>query len=311
MMEAQSRLLTALFGAWGTALTGASSPCRRGGQALRTFRLERESGLRIPEGRLSFRRRLGDRHGRARRRHRRRNARASAVLHPADRKRRIAFELSADQSGSAQGDRLEQCGEPRARHADARGGSGGRQRIAAHPAIGCDEVQGRREPRAHAGEGHLPERHLPDHSVRVWRSKRPEAAASHRAALDQQVLCARPDAGEIPHPLARRTGPYRLRHLLDQSRGAPRREEFRTLHEGRHSHRPRRDRDGNRGEEGQRRRLLRRRNAPRGDARLHGGEEGPAHRERDAAYDTGRLFRRRRPEGLCGSRDDRSDRRRR
>ena len=48
------------------------------------------------------------------------------------------------------------------------------------------------------------------------------AAADH-PALDQQVLHPRPAAGEFLHPLGGGAGPYRLRHLLGQSRRAPRR----------------------------------------------------------------------------------------
>ena len=57
-----------------------------------------------------------------------------------------------------------------------------------------------------------------------------QAAAADRAALDQQVLRPRSDAGEILHQLVRRPGPHGVRHLLGQSGRAARREELRGLH---------------------------------------------------------------------------------
>ena len=44
-----------------------------------------------------------------------------------------------------------------------------------------------------------------------------EAAAADRAALDQQVLRARPHAGKILHQVVRRPRPHRVRDLLGQS----------------------------------------------------------------------------------------------
>ena len=56
--------------------------------------------------------------------------------------------------------------------------------------------------------------------------KRPLA---DRAAVDQQILRARPDAGEILHQMVRRSGPDRIRHLLGQSRRPSRGERLRRL----------------------------------------------------------------------------------
>ena len=49
-----------------------------------------------------------------------------------------------------------------------------------------------------------------------------EAPAADRAALDQQVLHPRSHAGKILHQVVRRSGAHRVRHLLGQSRRAPR-----------------------------------------------------------------------------------------
>jgi len=63
-------------------------------------------------------------------------------------------------------------------------------------------------------------RNLADHRDRA------QAALADRAALDQQILRARPDAGEVLHQMVRRSGPDRVRHLLGQSRRPSRGERF-------------------------------------------------------------------------------------
>ena len=73
-----------------------------------------------------------------------------------------------------------------------------------------------------------------------------QAAAADRAALDQQVLRARSDAGEILHQMVRRPGADRVRHLLGQPGRQPRAEELRGLHARGPARGARRDRAGDR-----------------------------------------------------------------
>ena len=113
--------------------------------------------------------------------------------------------------------------EPRARHAHAGRGHRGRQRRAEDPPVRHVEVRGRPQPRDHARQGHLPERADAAHPVRAGDREGAEAPAADRAAVDQQVLHARPHAGEILHQVVRRPGPHGVRHLLGQSRRAARR----------------------------------------------------------------------------------------
>ena len=60
--------------------------------------------------------------------------------------------------------------------------------------------------------------------------KRAEAAAADRAALDQQVLHSRSDAGQVLHQMVRRPGPHGVLHFLGQSGRAARAEGLRRLH---------------------------------------------------------------------------------
>ena len=62
-----------------------------------------------------------------------------------------------------------------------------------------------------------------------------EAAAADRAAVDQQVLHSRPDAGEVFHQMVRRPGADGVRDLLGQSRcpSSPRRASRTTCARGR------------------------------------------------------------------------------
>ena len=142
-----------------------------------------------------------------------------------------------------------------------------------HPPDRSEPLQGRRQHREHAGQGRLPQRSDGAHPVRADDRDGAEAAAADRAALDQQVLRARPQPGEELHPLGGVAGPDGVLHLVGQSGRAARREELRALHARGHLRGPRRDRGGDRREEGHGHRLLRRRHAARGRPRLHGGQE--------------------------------------
>ena len=119
-----------------------------------------------------------------------------------------------------------------------------------------------------ARQGDIPERPDAAHPVRALDRDRAEAAAADRAAVDQQVLRARSDAGEILHQVVRRQRPHRVRDLLGEPRRAAGRDGLRGVHEARPARRARRDRAGDRRDRGQHDRLLRRRHAARDHARL-------------------------------------------
>ena len=61
-------------------------------------------------------------------------------------------------------------------------------------------------------------------------AERAQGAAADRAALDQQVLHPRSDAGEILHQMVRRRRHHGVRDLLGQSRRQARREELRAIY---------------------------------------------------------------------------------
>ena len=98
-----------------------------------------------------------------------------------------------------------------------------------------DPVQsrGRRQHGDDAGQGDLPERADAADPVRAGDGKRAAHAASDRAAVDQQVLHPRSQAGKILHQMVRRSGHHGVRDLLGQSGQEPRRQDLRRLHEGR------------------------------------------------------------------------------
>ena len=116
------------------------------------------------------------------------------------------------------------------------------------------------------GQGDLPERADAAHPVHADHRDGAAHAAADRAALDQQVLHSRSQAGKILHQMVRRPGHHRVRDLLGQSRQGARQEDLRRLHEARPAHRDGRHRKGDGRDEGPHRRLLRRRHPARLDA---------------------------------------------
>ena len=190
------------------------------------------------------------------------------VLRQADRQRDLAVEFRADQSGAVPRDGRLQRREPGARHAHARRGHRSRRRRSQDPAIRRLEVRGRPQSRGVARQGDFPERADAAHPVRAFDRDGAEAAAAHRAAVDQQVLRARSHAGEILHQVVRRQRPHRVRDLVGEPGRAPGRDGLRGVHEARADRRARRDRAGDRREAGQHHRLLRRRHAARDHPRL-------------------------------------------
>ena len=73
-----------------------------------------------------------------------------------------------------------------------------------------------------AGQGGLPQRSDGADPICADDAERLQAPAADRAAVDQQILRARSQSREILRPLGGGAGPDRLRHLLGQSRRAPR-----------------------------------------------------------------------------------------
>ena len=76
-----------------------------------------------------------------------------------------------------------------------------RARQSAHPPVRRDEVHARRQSRRDARQGDLSQRTDRAHPIRADDAERLQAAAADRAAVDQQVLRARPQSGKILHPL--------------------------------------------------------------------------------------------------------------
>ena len=115
-------------------------------------------------------------------------------------------------------------------HADAHRGHRGRRRRDQNPAIRPVEVSGRRQHRRHARQGDLPQRPDRTPAIRADHRDRPEAAAPHRPAVDQQVLHPRPQPRQELHPLGGRSGPDGLLHLVGQPGRAARRQRLRRIH---------------------------------------------------------------------------------
>ena len=129
-------------------------------------------------------------------------------------------------------------------------------------------VRGRQERRHHARQGDLPERADPADPVCAQHRAGLPAAAADRAALDQQVLRARPAAEEQPDQMVRRPGPHGVRDLLGQPARGPRAQGFSRLHARRPAGGARCDRAGHGRARGERARLLHRRHPRQRDARL-------------------------------------------
>ena len=182
----------------------AGARARPAGQALRRSGMVEQPVLRLPQAGLSADGAMGGPAGARRPGARPAYPAEGRILCAPDRQRDCAVELRADQSGAAaRDDRLERR-EPRARHAHAGRGHRGRPRQSQDPAVRFQDVRGRPQPRAHAGQGDLPERSDAADPVSPSTATVLAAAAADRAALDQQVLHPRSHAGEILHQMVRR-----------------------------------------------------------------------------------------------------------
>ena len=204
--------------------------------------------------------------GQERRRPRSAHPQEGRVLRSADHQRDRAVEFRPHQSGSAARDAGVERRQPRSRHEDAGGRHRGRPRQLAHPPVRSVQPRGRRQHGDDAGQGDLPERADAADPVHADHGTRAAHAAPDRAAVDQQILHPRSEAGKILHQMVRRSGHHGVRDLLGQSGQGTRQEDLRRLHEGRPAHGDGRDRKGDRRNEGSYRRLLRRRHPARLDA---------------------------------------------
>ena len=229
------------------------------------------------------------------------------LLHAAVHRRARAVEFRADQSGGVPRDDRDRRPEPRQGPPQPARRHRARQRPAQDLDDRPEGLRARRQHRDHAGQGRLPERPPAAHPVRADDAEGREAAAARHSAVDQQVLHPRSAREELVREVGGRPGPHRVRHLLGQSRRAARAQGFRGLPDRGHARRARRDREGDRREGGQRDRLLPRRHAARRDARLHGGEQGQADRQRDV-HDVARRFHARPASSRCSSTRSRSPR---
>ena len=137
-----------------------------------------------------------------------------------------------------------------ARHDHARRGHRGRQGHAEDPPVRPGQSRRRRQHGDDAGQGDFPERDDAADPVCADHRDRAAHAAADRAALDQQILHSRSQAGKILHQMVRRPGHHRVRDLMGQPGQAPRRQELGRLHEARPAHGDGRDREGHRRDEG-------------------------------------------------------------
>ena len=205
-----------------------------------------EPVLRFRDAALSAHHAMGAGAGEERRRRRSAHPQEGRVLRPADHQRDRAVEFRPHQSGSAARDAGLERRQPRSRHEDAGGGHRGRPRHAAHPPVRSVQPRRRRQHGDDAGQGDLPERADAADPVHADHGERAAHAAPDRAAVDQQVLHSRSQAGKILHQVVRRSGHHRVRDLLGQSGQGTRQEDLRRLHEGRPAHGDGRHRKGDR-----------------------------------------------------------------
>ena len=215
-------------------------------QALPRPRMGPQRLLRFPQAGLSRHLALGGRPGRARRWSGRAHPPQGRLLRQAGVQRHLAVEFHPDQSGTVSRNRRLERRKPGARHEDAGRGHRRRQgRPEAAPGR-LFALRDRQEHRHHPRQGGWPQRCRRDHPVRSGDRDGAQAAAADLPAMDQQVLHPRSQPAEILHPLGDRTGPHRLRHLLDQSGRAPRRQGLGSLYPRGPAIRPRHDREGHR-----------------------------------------------------------------
>ena len=151
-----------------------------------------------------------------RRRPRSAHPQEGGILRSADHQCAGAVEFRSHQSGSAARDAGVERRQSGPRHEDARRRHRGRTWHAAHPPVRSCQSGGRRQHGDDAGQGDLPERADAADPVHADDRDRAAHAAADRAAMDQQVLHPRPQAGKILHQVVRRSGRHGVRDLLGQ-----------------------------------------------------------------------------------------------
>ena len=229
---------------------------------------------------------------------RRAHAGEGRLLHQADRQRDRAVEFRLHQPRAAARDVRFEGGKPGARHAHAHRGHQSRARLSQDHAIGARRLRGRPQPRAHSRQGDLPERINPAPAIRGHHAGRAQDPAADRAALDQQVLHPRSDAGKILHQMVRRQRAHRVRGVLGQSGRQARQEKLRAIHARGRARRARRRRGSHRREADPHHRLLRRRHAVGDHARLSRDQTGQPRHLCHAVHRAGRFHLCRRSQGL-------------
>ncbi len=256
---------------------------RRAGErrpALSPRRLGGAFPVRLRQAVLPDRCALAAQRRRKRRGTRRAHAEKSRFLHSSVHRRAGAVELRADQSGSISRNHRQRRPEPGQGPEQPARRHRARQRSAQDIDDRQQGVRARRKHRDDAGQGRLPERADAADPVRADDGQGLQAAAADHTAVDQQVLHPRFAREELAGQMVRRARAHRLRDLVGQPRQEACRQGLRRLHAGRRARGARRDRAGDRRARDQCTRLLPGRNPAHRHIGLHGGEKGPAHRQR-------------------------------
>ena len=177
--EAQTQLMSALFGIWMRSMQrmqgDAGNASRAGhpqGQALFGRGLAEEPVLRFPPPGLFRDGRLGGEDGVGDRGPRRAHQAQGRLLRQADHGSAFADQFHRHQSAALPRDDRHQRRQPGARHEDAGRGYRCRTRRSSPSPDRHDEIRRRPRHGADTRQGDRPERHLPDHPVRGHRPKR-------------------------------------------------------------------------------------------------------------------------------------------
>ena len=209
---------------------GRRAWCRR--PALSRSGLDRELVLRSSQAVLPAHRRLHSVGCGGRARPRREGCPKTRLLHAPIRRCPGADQLSRHQSGGAERDRRDEGRERRAGLAQPARRPRSQRRPLRAPHVGREPLHPGRDHRRDSGKGGLPERPHAADPVCAGDGDGVPPAAPHRAALDQQVLRARPEAEELLRALGGLEGLHGLHDLLGQPGRAAHGQDLRGLHGG-------------------------------------------------------------------------------
>ena len=183
----------------------AGGRARSEGQTLHRSGMVAEPVLRLPQAGLSAQRAMGRAHGQGCRKststHGRR-PRSTSSRSPTRSRRRISCSPIRNCCARRSMSKAENL--VRGMHMlteDIKAGHGNLKITPIRP----QRVRGRPQSRAHARQGGFPERPHPAHPIRGDHAGSAENTAADRAAMDQQVLHPRSDAGKILHQVVRRS----------------------------------------------------------------------------------------------------------